>query len=39
MKEDLGCLFRAVWNGLALYGLYILGTQLWWLLTYKWLIF
>lgn len=39
MKEDIGCLLQAIWNGIALYGLYILGSQLWWLLTYKWCLF
>lgn len=39
MKEYLGCLFKVIWNGLALYGLYILGAQLWWYLTYKLVMF
>lgn len=26
----------AIWNGLALYGLFILGTQIYWVLDFKW---
>jgi len=29
----------AIWNGMALYGLYILATQLWWYLEYKLCLF
>jgi hypothetical protein len=30
---------QVIWNGIALYGLFILGTQLWWYLTYKLVLF
>lgn len=32
-------ILQGIWNALALYGLYILGTQIYWLIIYKWCLF
>jgi hypothetical protein len=38
-KDSRSCLLMGIWNGLALYGIYILLTQLYWLIKYKWCLF
>jgi hypothetical protein len=39
MNEYIGCLLKGLWNGIAIYGLFILSTQIYWYLTYKLCLF